>query len=405
MDYNSTFYLHASLQIGKVMQIKLPKLKLPKHLFLHSIKIPLVFFYIGLFFFALPILQNIYHFKKMETILNVNNELANIFFIVALITFLYNMFATCCTFYEQKFARINKSGALIVRRVRKSSRIIFILLAIGLVVYFSVHFQKIYLYFDEIFKLAVIITIGFILIEILYTIEDIITTKMKDTNLEDRYQIYSLYTKVRILRNVGVFAISVVTIATILMSFSSVRNIGISLLASAGVITAFIGFSGQKTLASIFSGIQLAITQPIKIGDTVSIDGEWGIVEEISFTFVTIRMLDRRKLIIPIDYFITNKFENWTRVGNSLTTSIYFKVDYGMPIEPIRIELDKILKESTYWDGLMHKIFINKLDSSGVEIRAQISSKDPEHLPEFCSEVREKILQFLRKQYADHLPK
>jgi small-conductance mechanosensitive channel len=184
-----------------------------------------------------------------------------------------------------------------------------------------------------------------------------------------------------------------------------VRNIGISLLASAGFLTAMIGIAAQKTLFSLFSGIQIAFSQIIKIGDLVLVNNESGIIEEITFTFVTLKLGDRRRLIIPISQFVEKPFENWSRDEEGIRSSLLFYVDYRMPIEPLRDELDRILTTSEFWDKNAKKLQVANLKERSVELRIQVSAKNADDLSDLKADVREKMLAFIRENYPRYLPR
>jgi len=345
------------------------------------------------------------NFSSWNKIFNITNTFGKIFIEIAFLIFAYKLFIYGCTYYEQKIQTPYNTFSVILKSLRKSSKLIFILITIDVVISTAAPFAILSIYANNILTISIILSLAWVSIRILQTLESSTYKKIKELTLEKRIQLYSLYTKMRIIRNIGVVIIIIITIAAILMTFSTFRHLGISLLASAGVITAIIGFSGQKTLGSIFAGLQIAFTQPIKIGDTLYIDNKWGIVEEITFTYLYLRMKDKRRMIIPIGYLIGNKFENWTREGNSLTFSIHFKVDYLMPIEPLRDALDKILKKSKYWDGNTKNLFINKLDDASVEVRAQVSTHNAEYFSFFKAELREGFLTFMRENYPQYLPK
>jgi len=190
---------------------------------------------------------------------------------------------------------------------------------------------------NNVLDILIICSVGWIAIQIFYTFEAILYQHMMSLSRHEHIRAKALYTKMHIIRNITTVVIVIITIAAVLMSFSSVRNIGISLLASAGFLTAIIGLSAQKTLFSLFSGLQIALSQEIKIGDIVVIENASGIIEEITFTYVTLKLGDRRRLVVPIHYFVDKPFENWSREVDGLRSSFFLYVDYLLPIEPLRI--------------------------------------------------------------------
>ena len=247
-------------------------------------------------------------------------------------------------------------------------------------------------------------SIGWIAIQILYTSETVLYQKMLTLTHDEHLRVKALYTRMHIIRNVATVLIIIITVAAILMSYSSVRNIGISLLASAGFLTAIIGLASQRTLISLFSGLHIALSQPIKIGDMVVIEKESGTVEEITLSYVVLKLGDRRRLMIPIHFFIEKPFENWSHEGLSLRSSFHLFVDYMMPIEPLREALNNILDNSPYWDRIAKKLEVSNFNDRSVEIRIQVSAANADDLSDLRAEVREKILDFMRNQYSNYFP-
>ena len=375
-----------------------------KKIVLRSLRFPVVYLIIGIIFLALAYVDLFLQLTQWKNLFDITDKLGNIFIALALITFIYNLFVFICLRYEQKLTHFHKVTALILSNIRKGSRIIFLLIVLNMIIIIASPTRSYLMYADSIIKSIIIASIGWILIQILYTIEVVIYQYMLTLTSEEHIRVKALYTKMRIARNIGTVVIVFITIAAILMSFNSVKNIGISLLASAGFLTAIVGLSAQKTLFSIFSGIQLALSQPIKIGDVVVVEKEVGIVEEITFTYITLKLGDRRRLVVPINYFIDKPFENWSRDMDSMRSSLHFNVDFMMPVEPLRKQLDNILQQSPYWDGNARKLQVANLNSHGVEIRIQVSASNADNLADIRAEVREKMLEFMQNNYPDYFP-
>jgi small-conductance mechanosensitive channel len=298
----------------------------------------------------------------------------------------------------------HRVASLILTSVRKGLRIILILAAINIIITLMGPTELYLILANNIINTIIIGSIGWIAIQIMYTFEAVIYQHMISLERKDNIRAQTLYTKIHIIRNIATVVIIIITIAAILMSFSSVRNIGISLLASAGFLTAIVGLSAQKTLFSLFSGLQIALSQPIKIGDIVVIEKESGIIEEITFTYVTLKLGDRRRMIVPISHFIENSFENWSYDHVSLRSSIHIFVDYMMPIQQLRTQLEKILKKSAYWDGVAHKLQVANITQQAIEIRIQVSATNADNLSDLRAEVREKMLDFIRENYPEYFP-
>ncbi|STY30253.1 small-conductance mechanosensitive channel [Legionella wadsworthii] len=332
-------------------------------------------------------------------------KLANILLITSVLLAFYNILVFTCVFYMQKVGLSNPPIALILQSFRESAKIIFILIWGNILFSIAIPSKNVLMYTNKIFTISLILSISWVGIEILNTLEEFYEQKMLSLSEETRIHITEIYTKTHMLKNIGFIVIGIIALAAILMSFSNVRSMGLSLLASAGFITAIIGFAGQKTLSAVFSGFWIILNGSIKIGDTLFIQDKWAIVEEITLTNVRLRMKDNHYLIMPISYFLENKVESLGRKENSLITSIYFYVDYMLPISVLRQELDEVLNHSTYWDGNIKKILVNKLNENSVQVRVQVSTTHGEKISDFRAELREDFFNILREKYSEYLPK
>lgn len=190
-----------------------------------------------------------------------------------------------------------------------------------------------------------------------------------------------------------------------LMTFDKVRQLGTSILASAGIIGIIVGLAAQRTIATLLAGLQIAITQPIRVDDVVIVENEWGRIEEITFTYVVVRIWDLRRLILPITYFIEKPFQNWTRVTADILGTVFIYVDYTVPVQAIREELHRILKSTDLWDGKAWGLQVTNATERTVELRALMTAPDASAAWDLRCEVREKILEFVQKKYPDGLPK
>ena len=376
-----------------------------KRIILHSARWPVMYLLIGAIFIALSYIDMFFPLTRWKNLFNLTDNIGSIFIVFALVMFIYNIFVFICLHFEMKLNNNNKVASLIVSSVKKGSRIIFMLITINIVISLVGPSQTYLIFANNIVEIILIGAIAWVAIQVLYTIEAVLLHQMTSLTQDEYIRVKALYNKMHIIRNIGTVVIIIIACAAILMSFSSVRNIGISLLASAGFLTAIVGLSAQKALVSLFSGIQIGLSQTIKIGDVVVVDKESGIVEEITFTYVTLKLGDRRRLIVPINYFIEQPFENWSNEGLSLQSSLHFHVDYMMPIEPLRTKLDEILATSSYWDGTAKKLQVFNLSDRSVEIRIQVSAANADNLSDLRAEVREKLLEFIRENYAHHFPK
>jgi small-conductance mechanosensitive channel len=206
----------------------------------------------------------------------------------------------------------------------------------------------------------------------------------------------SVRTQAMILRRVASITTGFLAAAFVLVQFDFVRSVGVSLLASAGVLSVVAGFAAQKSLAAMFGGIQFSFAQPVRMGDQVVVEGEFGTVEEIFLTYAVVRIWDKRRLILPVTYFLEKPFQNWTRSGTDLLGTVLLKVDYGAPTEPFRAELERICKRDPRWDKQSCSVLVTDCDGVTATLRALVSASNASNLFDLRCAVREGLLAFLR---------
>lgn len=212
-------------------------------------------------------------------------------------------------------------------------------------------------------------------------------------------------TQVRVLRRVTATLVTVITIAAALMTFDSVKQYGVSLIASAGAAGLVVGLAARPLLTNLFAGIQIAITQPIRIGDAVIVENEWGWVEEITGTYVVIKIWDWRRLVVPLSYFLDKPFQNWTRHSTDLIGAVLLWVDYTVPVARIRSELESIVKSTKLWDGQVVNLQVVDSNERAIQLRALVSARTSPEAWDLRCEVREKLIAFLQARYPGALPK
>ena len=212
-------------------------------------------------------------------------------------------------------------------------------------------------------------------------------------------------TQVRVLRRVATTMAIIVTVATALMTFDSVRHYGVSLIASAGAAGLVVGLAARPLLTNLIAGIQIAITQPIRIGDAVIVENEWGWVEEITGTYVVIKVWDWRRLVVPLSYFLERPFQNWTLEGTDLIGTVLLWVDYTVPVTHIRTKLEEIAHATQLWSGQVVNLQVVDSNEHAVQLRALVSARTSEQAWDLRCEVREKLISFLQENYPTALPK
>ena len=211
-------------------------------------------------------------------------------------------------------------------------------------------------------------------------------------------------TQSRILERIAKVLIVIVTLAVALMTFEGVRQYGVSLLASAGAASIVVGLALQPMLRNLIAGVQLAMTQPIRIDDALLIEGEWGNVEEITSSYVVIRLWDWRRLIVPLNYFIEQPFQNWTRTSADILGTVFLYTDYAVPLDALRAELTRLLQASKYWDGKVNVLQVTDAREHTLQLRALASAADASLAWDLRCEIREKLVAFIQRNYPESLP-
>lgn len=222
---------------------------------------------------------------------------------------------------------------------------------------------------------------------------------------KDNLKARAVYTQLRVIERIVVFTVVVIAIAAILMSFGRVRQFGVSILASAGIIGLVVGLAAQKTIGSVLAGLQIAITQPIRIDDVLIVEGEWGRVEEITLTYVVVAIWDQRRLVVPITYFLEKPFQNWTRRTAEMMGTVIIHADYTVPVEEIRKELLRILEGAELWDRRVGGLVVVETGERTVQLRALMSAADSSAAWNLRCLVREKLLEYFQKNHPESLPR
>jgi small-conductance mechanosensitive channel len=224
-------------------------------------------------------------------------------------------------------------------------------------------------------------------------------------DVPDNVSARRIYTQVSVIRKIMVTAVVIIATGSVLMLFDPVRQFGTSILASAGIAGVVLGFAAQKTLGNVLAGIQIALTQPLLIDDIVVVEGEFGQIEEITLTYVTVRTWDLRRLILPITYFIEKPFQNWSRVSTELLGTVILYLDYQAPLGELRKELKRLVENNPKWDKRVCGLQVTNTTQSTIEVRALVSGTDPGKTFDLRCEVREGLIVFLSRDYPESLPK
>ncbi len=259
-------------------------------------------------------------------------------------------------------------------------------------------------YISHLISVMVIIFVSCILIQSVHLIKFFILRKF-DIQDKDNLQARKVFTQFRVLENIVIFLIVLVGVSLVLMSFEGIRKIGVSLIASAGVAGIIIGFAAQRAIGTILAGIQIALSQPIRLDDVVIVENEWGRIEEINLTYVVVAIWDKRRLVLPTTYFIEKPFQNWTRTDADILGTVFIYADYTLPVDAVRKELDRILEGNPLWDGKVKVVQVTDATERTVELRALVSAADSPSAWDLRVYVRERLLAFLQEKYPHCLPR
>lgn len=222
---------------------------------------------------------------------------------------------------------------------------------------------------------------------------------------DDNLRARKFVTQVRVLRRTANIVLAICTAAAVLLTFDAVQDYGVSLFASAGAAGLILGLAARPVLTNLIAGIQIAITQPIRLEDVVIVEGEWGWIEEIFATYVVVRIWDWRRMVVPLSYFIEQPFQNWTRESASIIGSVFWYLDYTVPVSDLRAKLEEIVQESPYWDGQVVNLQVTDTDKDTISIRGLMSARTSPQAWDLRCEVREKLIEWLQENHPQSLPK
>jgi small-conductance mechanosensitive channel len=253
-------------------------------------------------------------------------------------------------------------------------------------------------------SLLLIGVVAFVLIQVVDAVATFVVEQHR-IDVSDNLRARAIYTQVVVLKKVAMSVIGIFTLASMLMVFDSVRQFGASILASAGLAGIVVGFAAQRSIGALLAGFQIALTQPIRVDDVVIVENEWGRIEDITLTYVVVKIWDLRRLVVPISYFIEKPFQNWTRASAALLATVFLYLDYTVPIDALRAELTRILEASPRWDRKVNVLQVTDAREHTVEVRALASAADASIAWDLRCEVREKLITFVQQHYPESLPR
>ncbi|WP_447036835.1 mechanosensitive ion channel family protein [Streptomyces sp. DSM 118878] len=221
----------------------------------------------------------------------------------------------------------------------------------------------------------------------------------------DPARVRRVRTQVTLIQRVVSAIVGTVAVGAMLLTFPAMKAAGTSLLASAGIIGIVAGVAAQSTLGNLFAGLQIAFGDMVRIGDTVVVDGEWGTVEEITLTFLAVRTWDERRITMPVSYFTSKPFENWSRGGAQMTGTVFFHLDHSAPVHQMREKLRDVLRDCAAWDGRDWGLAVTDTTPTTMQVRAVVTAKDADDIWTVRVTVREQLIQWLTAHHPYALPR
>jgi small-conductance mechanosensitive channel len=252
--------------------------------------------------------------------------------------------------------------------------------------------------------ILIIASASWLLIAMIFVVSDLILARYQ-IDQPDNLRARQIHTQVEVFQRVFLVVVVVLAGAAILMSFSWGRTLGASVLASAGIAGIAVGMAARPTLENLVAGIQLALTQPIRLEDAVIVEDDWGWVEEIASTYIVVRTWDLRRWVLPLTYFIQHPFQNWTRRTADLLGTVFLYVDYTAPIAELRAEFTRIVNASALWDRKVCGLQVTDASAQTLQLRGLVSAHDAGAAWDLRCEVREKMVEFIQRKYPHCLPR
>jgi small-conductance mechanosensitive channel len=253
--------------------------------------------------------------------------------------------------------------------------------------------------------LALVATVAWLLIALTWIADDLFLEHLGGAEKIETVEVRATLTQISILRRVLIAVIFIVALAVMLLTLPGGENVGASVLASVGVAGLVFGLAAGPVLSNLLAGVQIALTQPIRLDDVVVIDGEWGTIEEINTTYVVVKIWDLRRLVIPLSTVIQQPFENWTRKTTNLIGTVTVHADYSVPVDEVRAELHRILESTPLWDRQAWGVQVTAAHERTIEVRALLSAADSGALWDLRCLVREKLIAYLNASYPASLPR
>jgi small-conductance mechanosensitive channel len=257
---------------------------------------------------------------------------------------------------------------------------------------------------DEALAVLLIVSAAWLITALSFAFEDVALARFR-VDVPDNLRARRIHTQVMVIQRLTVVVVSLVTIFVLVFTFTKGGVLATSLLASAGIAGVVVGIAARPLITNLLAGTQILFSEPIRLDDVVVVQGQWGRVEEIRFTYVVVRIWDDRRLVVPISYFVEQPFENWTRSSAELLATVLVSVDFMVPVDAVRGELHRILEQSPLWDQRAWNLQVVDAEQERIQLRALMSAPDAPTAWDLRCEVREKLVAYLQQQHPQSLPR
>ncbi|MDD3079493.1 MAG: mechanosensitive ion channel [Paludibacter sp.] len=259
-------------------------------------------------------------------------------------------------------------------------------------------------YLNHLNALILVFVIAWLAMQVVKAITYYMQSKL-DIKVTNNLNARKSLTQINVFKAIANAIIITIAIASALMTFEQARSIGLSLLTSAGIAGIIVGLAAQKSIGMILAGIQLAITQPIRLDDVVIVEGEWGRIEEITLTYVVVKIWDERRLVLPVTWFLEKPFQNWTRTSADILGTIFMYVDYAFPVDKLREKLAALVKDNPNWDKRVANIQVTDQTNRHKELRILVSSADSSKNWDLRVDLREKLTDYIQQEFPESFAK
>ncbi|MBT9392746.1 mechanosensitive ion channel family protein [Hymenobacter sp. NST-14] len=299
-------------------------------------------------------------------------------------------------------------AASVLRHLRRASAWFFPVLVLSFVLPLTPLTARALEVARRLVETALLTTFAWGLVQTVDVIQDLVLQHYRLAHANDHgdnLRVRKLFTQLQFVKKMVVSLIIFVAVALVLMSFATVRKIGTGLLTSAGIASVIIGFAAQKSIGNLLAGFQIAFTQPIRLDDVLVVEGEWGRVEEITFTYVVLCIWDERRLVLPLNYFIEKPFQNWTRTTAHLLGTVFLYTDYAIPVEAVRTELKRLVAQHPLWDQRVCVLQVTDSKERTLELRCLMSAHNSAQAFDLRCDIREHLVAYIQQHHPESLPK